>query len=549
MTSRIAGEETSRSWRMLRTRDVEVSVPIVGQRDAGRPVHPDRRPARSCRRQLVATAAFTAVGGGGRAVRRVAGGVAFPASHHAGRCAPCSPAMARVRRGEALRRTVGARERSRDRRAGRRLQPHAGRHPRARRAARGARAEPRGRVRARTVDLAGRARCGRGRQPRQVGFPRHDEPRNPHADERHHGDGGPARAGGPAAPPAALRRVIAASGKSLLAIINDILDFSKIEAGKLELERLPVDVNALAENVTSLFAERARKKDLDLAAFVDPRVRADDHADPVRLGQVVSNLVNNALKFTERGFGAPEPSTPCRSEWVRELRCRHRHRDRQGQARFDLRVVLAGGPEHDTQFRRAPGSGSTISQRLADALGGEITVESELGKSSTFSLVLPLDGASAVPCCPGLKGEKATCLIDVAGHASRAALTAIFRGLGLYDHRARRAGPARHRLRRRGQGREVSHGRRRADPDCAVRPGRRPRGRAARRAQGRCLPDPAGAAQRNRDAAHAHRRRRTRSPAGQSPAPRRSPRCGASARSSRTTTRSIGRSRSRRSRN
>ena len=81
--------------------------------------------------------------------------------------------------------------------------------------------------------------------------------------------------------------VIAKSGKSLLAIINDILDFSKIEAGKLELERLPVDLNALAENVTSLFAERAREKGLDLAAFVDPARAAHDHvgSGPPRPGR------------------------------------------------------------------------------------------------------------------------------------------------------------------------------------------------------------------------------------------------------------------------
>src|SRR6185436_3281018 len=96
--------------------------------------------------------------------------------------------------------------------------------------------------------------------------------------------------------------VIAKSGKNLLAIINDILDFSKIEAGKLELQRLPVDINLLAENVTSLFAEGAREKGLDLAALIDPRMPLLITSDPVRLGQIVSNLVNNALKFTERGF-------------------------------------------------------------------------------------------------------------------------------------------------------------------------------------------------------------------------------------------------------
>jgi signal transduction histidine kinase len=96
--------------------------------------------------------------------------------------------------------------------------------------------------------------------------------------------------------------IIAKSGQSLLAIINDILDFSKIEAGKLELESQPVDLNGLAENVTSLFAERARNKSIDLAALVDPSAPRAITGDPVRLSQVVSNLVNNALKFTEQGF-------------------------------------------------------------------------------------------------------------------------------------------------------------------------------------------------------------------------------------------------------
>src|SRR5262249_59209306 len=80
------------------------------------------------------------------------------------------------------------------------------------------------------------------------------------------------------------------------------LDFSKIEAGKLELEALPVDVAQQADTTISLFAERARSKGLDLAAFVDPTVPHTITADPVRLSQVIGNLVNNALKFTEEGF-------------------------------------------------------------------------------------------------------------------------------------------------------------------------------------------------------------------------------------------------------
>jgi signal transduction histidine kinase len=96
--------------------------------------------------------------------------------------------------------------------------------------------------------------------------------------------------------------VIATSGRSLLAIINDILDFSKIEAGKLELENRQICIDEVVENVTSLFAERAASRNIDLVAMVDPGTPRTISGDSVRLSQVVGNLVNNALKFTESGF-------------------------------------------------------------------------------------------------------------------------------------------------------------------------------------------------------------------------------------------------------
>ena len=95
--------------------------------------------------------------------------------------------------------------------------------------------------------------------------------------------------------------VISKSGQSLLAIINDILDLSKIESGKLELEKLALDPAELAEDVTSLFGQRALEKGLDLVAHVAPETPAHITGDPVRINQVVANLVNNALKFTESG--------------------------------------------------------------------------------------------------------------------------------------------------------------------------------------------------------------------------------------------------------
>ena len=95
--------------------------------------------------------------------------------------------------------------------------------------------------------------------------------------------------------------VIAKSGQNLLGIINDILDFSKIEAGRLELETIPVRPAEIIDDIVSLFWERATTKGIDLAAYVSPDVPETIKGDPVRISQILSNLVNNALKFTEEG--------------------------------------------------------------------------------------------------------------------------------------------------------------------------------------------------------------------------------------------------------
>jgi signal transduction histidine kinase len=147
--------------------------------------------------------------------------------------------------------------------------------------------------------------------------------------------------------------VIARSGQSLLAIINDILDFAKVESGKLELERIAVQPAEIVDTVVTLFGERAQSKNLDLAASVAPDVPVQTIGDPVRLTQVLSNLVNNALKFTERGHvlivvdnGAGRSAPDSRAG----LRHRHRHPGRQG--RFDLHRLLASRPVDHAPIRR-----------------------------------------------------------------------------------------------------------------------------------------------------------------------------------------------------
>src|SRR5690606_13172499 len=96
-------------------------------------------------------------------------------------------------------------------------------------------------------------------------------------------------------------RNIRSSGEALLRIINDILDFSKIEAGKLELESIEFDPGELAEDVAELLANGAQAKGLELACRVDAAVPRAAAGDPVRLRQVLTNLVGNAIKFTPQG--------------------------------------------------------------------------------------------------------------------------------------------------------------------------------------------------------------------------------------------------------
>src|SRR5262249_34040427 len=94
------------------------------------------------------------------------------------------------------------------------------------------------------------------------------------------------------------------SADALMMIINDILDFSKIESGKLELESREVDVRALAADILDLLATRAGEKEIDLGAVIEPEVPAKIHGDGGRLRQVLTNLLGNAVKFTDTGFSA-----------------------------------------------------------------------------------------------------------------------------------------------------------------------------------------------------------------------------------------------------
>jgi signal transduction histidine kinase/CheY-like chemotaxis protein/HPt (histidine-containing phosphotransfer) domain-containing protein len=228
--------------------------------------------------------------------------------------------------------------------------------------------------------------------------------------------------------------VVKTSGESLMTILNDILDFSKIEAGKLELD--PTEVNlgdSLADAVRPL-ALRAHQKGLELAVEILPDVPDRVVVDPVRLRQIVINLVNNALKFTDQG------------EVIVEVKCEDLSRspdDREDRLlRFSVRDSGIGIPPAKQRlifepFCQADGSttrkyggtglGLTISARLVELMGGRIWVESEMGKGSTFHFTTRVRPTAALNREPKAGIERLRVLLADDNPTSRRILESLLR--------------------------------------------------------------------------------------------------------------------------
>ena len=234
-------------------------------------------------------------------------------------------------------------------------------------------------------------------------------------------------------PPGARKNadVIVRSGQTLLAIINDILDFSKIEAGKLDVEHLAVDPVAATEDVMKLFGDRAQSKGLELAEHVRlPRgVRID--ADPVRLNQVLSNLVNNAIKFTQRGAVTieigPDPQDAARV-------CFSVVDTGIGIPEDKLDGIFGAFTQADQSTTRkfgGTGLGLAISLKLVAAMGGELRVSSSAGAGARFYFSLPLSPESEPALAPRLQsGEPARAILSVAGAATRGCLALTLENAG-----------------------------------------------------------------------------------------------------------------------
>ncbi|MBF0294242.1 MAG: response regulator [Magnetococcales bacterium] len=179
---------------------------------------------------------------------------------------------------------------------------------------------------------------------------------------------------------------IQASSMHLLGIINDILDFSKIEAGRLTVEKTEFELERVLDNLSGLIAEKASAKGLELVFVVDRQVPNFLVGDPLRLGQILINYAYNAVKFTERG--EIDILIQVKEEIGREVLLHFAVRDTGiGMTGEQLQKLFQSFQQADTSITRrygGTGLGLAISKKLAELMGGEVGVESEPGKGSTF---------------------------------------------------------------------------------------------------------------------------------------------------------------------
>jgi len=177
------------------------------------------------------------------------------------------------------------------------------------------------------------------------------------------------------------------AGVSLLGIINDILDFSKIEAGKLQIENIEFDVDTVLNDVATVVAQKVNEKNLEFLFNISPGVPSYLVGDSLRLSQVLTNLINNAVKFTERG--EVELKVELAEKDAKRVQIRFSVRDTGiGMKKEQSMKLFQAFTQADSSTTRkygGTGLGLSISKSLIELMDGEISVVSEEGKGSTFS--------------------------------------------------------------------------------------------------------------------------------------------------------------------
>ncbi|MFV2032092.1 MAG: ATP-binding protein, partial [Gammaproteobacteria bacterium] len=177
------------------------------------------------------------------------------------------------------------------------------------------------------------------------------------------------------------------SAEALLGIVDEILDFSKIEAGRLDIEEIEYSLYDVFDNVSNLISLKAAEKKLDFIFDIDPCMPWRLIGDPLRLGQILINLANNALKFTEEGYVKVSAKSDFAEDETVNLQFSVEDSG-IGMDKAQQKQVFESFTQADTSTTRkygGSGLGLTISRKLAQLMGGELAVESESGVGSKFS--------------------------------------------------------------------------------------------------------------------------------------------------------------------
>ncbi|MBU2895154.1 TMAO reductase system sensor histidine kinase/response regulator TorS [Vibrio hepatarius] len=199
--------------------------------------------------------------------------------------------------------------------------------------------------------------------------------------------------------------VINRSGSTLLAVLNDILDYSKIEAGFLEIRPTDFSIHEVIEEVKQLLESKALEKNIDIRTSIDGSVNMYLYGDVIRISQVLTNLVSNAVKFTEHGHidicVVPDPLQPDNTLFVvTDTGIGIETGDQT--ALFDAFTQASGG----IQSKGGTGLGLAISKRIVDAMGGTLQLESQIGKGSQFSFSIFLPNGKKMLPKQRISGEK-----------------------------------------------------------------------------------------------------------------------------------------------
>ncbi len=239
-------------------------------------------------------------------------------------------------------------------------------------------------------------------------------------------------------PPPRLRDYllkIQRSSQHLLGVINDILDFSKIEAGKLALEHIDFELDRVLDNVTGLIAERVAGKGLELIVDVAEDVPNMLVGDPLRIGQVLINYVNNAVKFTDKGEVAIQVRVQATLEDALLLRFSVRDTGIgiSPEQRAELFKSFQQGDTSTTRKYGGTGLGLAISEKLAHLMGGEVGVDSTPGAGSTFWFTARVGrgGGEACPVLtdPRVHGRRVLVVDD--NDSARQLIDEMLRSMGL----------------------------------------------------------------------------------------------------------------------